>query len=308
MIPTSSHIAFLNSWSSLSKIFAYLHHPSDIMKCVVKSKNLCQTLKMHGSQFKTNTMWPLQSHLSFWLVGFLFQYGMNESDPQRGQRMAQQVRTWAEVHEAPAEPQALGEPPTSKDPVQPTIAEAPPTPGEVERRREEVRKLRGGGEVTGVLNCTEAGPSMSAGGASQKETPADHGRQGSQKGVSEVQTVKEAQRYWLGILVLCKICQFQKSTELLICKLPFSCLVCKIAQEIGKIWHVLPGTHSPDSAGSCRVYLVGLLEDGNLCAIHVKCITFMPKDIQLANCTCGYHLHYWAYPPSPSLFCSFCWL
>ena len=33
---------------------------------------------------------------------------------------------------------------------------------------------------------------------------------------------------------------------------------------------------------AAEVYLVGLLEDANLCAIHAKHITIMPKDIQLA--------------------------
>ena len=29
-------------------------------------------------------------------------------------------------------------------------------------------------------------------------------------------------------------------------------------------------------------YTVGLMEDMNLCAIHAKCVTIMPKDMQLA--------------------------
>ena len=32
-----------------------------------------------------------------------------------------------------------------------------------------------------------------------------------------------------------------------------------------------------------EAYLVGLFEDSNLCAIHAKRITIMPKDIQLAR-------------------------
>ena len=31
-----------------------------------------------------------------------------------------------------------------------------------------------------------------------------------------------------------------------------------------------------------EAYLVGLLEDTNLIVIHTKCVTIMPKDIQLA--------------------------
>ena len=36
-----------------------------------------------------------------------------------------------------------------------------------------------------------------------------------------------------------------------------------------------------------EAYLVGLFEDTNLCAIHAKQITIMPKDIQLARCIRG---------------------
>ena len=32
-----------------------------------------------------------------------------------------------------------------------------------------------------------------------------------------------------------------------------------------------------------EAYLVGLFEDINLCAIHAKCVTIMPKDIQLSR-------------------------
>uniref|UniRef100_A0A670K2S0 Core Histone H2A/H2B/H3 domain-containing protein n=1 Tax=Podarcis muralis TaxID=64176 RepID=A0A670K2S0_PODMU len=37
------------------------------------------------------------------------------------------------------------------------------------------------------------------------------------------------------------------------------------------------------SAGASEAYLVGLFEDTNLCAIHAKRVTIMPKDIQLAR-------------------------
>ena len=34
---------------------------------------------------------------------------------------------------------------------------------------------------------------------------------------------------------------------------------------------------------AAEVYLVSLFKDGNLCAIHAKRVTLMPKDIQLAR-------------------------
>ena len=39
----------------------------------------------------------------------------------------------------------------------------------------------------------------------------------------------------------------------------------------------------PRAAEASEAYLVGLFEDTNLCAIHAKRVTIMPKDIQLAR-------------------------
>ncbi|NXH91313.1 H3 protein, partial [Edolisoma coerulescens] len=56
---------------------------------------------------------------------------------------------------------------------------------------------------------------------------------------------------------------------------------------VGVPW-VSPGCHlgvtwvSPAQEAS-EAYLVGLFEDTNLCAIHAKRVTIMPKDIQLAR-------------------------
>ena len=34
---------------------------------------------------------------------------------------------------------------------------------------------------------------------------------------------------------------------------------------------------------AAEAYLVGIFEDTNLCAIHAKRVTIMPKDVQLAR-------------------------
>ena len=34
---------------------------------------------------------------------------------------------------------------------------------------------------------------------------------------------------------------------------------------------------------AAEAYLIGLFEDSNLCAIHAKRVTIMPKDMQLAR-------------------------
>ncbi|KAJ0170172.1 hypothetical protein K1T71_014100 [Dendrolimus kikuchii] len=79
--------------------------------------------------------------------------------------------------------------------------------------------------------------------------------------------VKKPHRYRPGTVALREIRRYQKSTELLIRKLPFQRLVREIAQ---------------DFKTDLR-FQIGLFEDTNLCAIHAKRVTIMPKDIQLAR-------------------------
>lgn len=94
--------------------------------------------------------------------------------------------------------------------------------------------------------------------------------------------VKKPHRYRPGTVALREIRRYQKSTELLIRKLPFQRLVREIAQDFK------PDLRFQNSAiaalqEASEAYLVGLFEDTNLCAIHAKRVTIMPKDIQLAR-------------------------
>ena len=73
-----------------------------------------------------------------------------------------------------------------------------------------------------------------------------------------------------------------QSTELLIRKLPFQRLVREIAQDF-KTDLRFQGSAVLALQEAAEAYLVGLFEDTNLCAIHAKRVTIMPKDIQLAR-------------------------
>ena len=101
--------------------------------------------------------------------------------------------------------------------------------------------------------------------------------------------VKKHYRYRPGTVALKQIRQYQKSTELLIRKLPFQRLVREIACDSEIITSPLCGKVRFQSAAimalqeAAEAYLVGLFEDTNLCAIHAKRVTIMPKDIQLAR-------------------------
>uniref|UniRef100_F6HRP4 Core Histone H2A/H2B/H3 domain-containing protein n=1 Tax=Vitis vinifera TaxID=29760 RepID=F6HRP4_VITVI len=94
--------------------------------------------------------------------------------------------------------------------------------------------------------------------------------------------VKKPHRYRPGTVALREIRKYQKSTELLIRKLPFQRLVREIAQDFKTDLrfqsHAVLALQE-----AAEAYLVGLFEDTNLCAIHAKRVTIMPKDIQLAR-------------------------
>ena len=94
--------------------------------------------------------------------------------------------------------------------------------------------------------------------------------------------IKKPHRFRPGTVALREIRRFQKSTELLIRKLPFQRLVREIAQEFKTDLRFQTSAISALQEAS-EAYLVGLFEDTNLCAIHAKRVTIMPKDIQLAR-------------------------
>lgn len=90
--------------------------------------------------------------------------------------------------------------------------------------------------------------------------------------------IKRVHRFRPGTVALREIRKFQKSTELLIRKLPFQRLVREIAQEYkSDLRFQSQAVLALQEAA--EAYMVGLFEDTNLCAIHAKRVTIMPKDI-----------------------------
>ena len=89
-------------------------------------------------------------------------------------------------------------------------------------------------------------------------------------------------RFRSGSKALSEIRKFQKSTDLLIHRLPFARLV----KEITLTYHHSLQWQSIAIEAvqhACEDYIVGLMEDANLSAIHAKRITIMPKDLYLAQ-------------------------
>jgi len=96
--------------------------------------------------------------------------------------------------------------------------------------------------------------------------------------------VKRPHRFRPGTVALREIRKYQKSTNLLIRKMPFQRLVREIAQDICPDVNLRFQTAAVAALQEAsEAYLVGLFEDMNLCAIHAKRVTVMPKDMALAR-------------------------
>nr|XP_021500547.1 histone H3-like isoform X1 [Meriones unguiculatus] len=99
--------------------------------------------------------------------------------------------------------------------------------------------------------------------------------------------VKKPHRYRPGTVALREIRRYQKKEELIILKMPFRMISRRTAVWISR-QDFKTDLRFQSSAvmalqEASEAYLVGLFEDTNLCAIHAKRVTIMPKDIQLAR-------------------------
>ena len=96
--------------------------------------------------------------------------------------------------------------------------------------------------------------------------------------------LKRPHRYRAGTVALREIRRYQKSTNLLIRKLPFQRLIREVAGVVGSIKDV---RFQSDTfiilQEASEAYLTKLFEDTNLCAIHAGRVTIYPKDMQLAR-------------------------
>ena len=101
-------------------------------------------------------------------------------------------------------------------------------------------------------------------------------------GAAAVGGVRKPHRYRPGTVALREIRRYQKATDLLIRKAPFQRLVREIAQDFKSDLR-FQSTAVLALQEAAEAYLVGLFEDTNLCAIHAKRVTIMPKDLQLAT-------------------------
>lgn len=106
-----------------------------------------------------------------------------------------------------------------------------------------------------------------------------------QGGIGGVAIKKHTGKARAGVVALREIRKYQRSTDLLIRRLPFQRLVRALVMEIGggSIKFRFQSQALVALQEAAEAYLVGLFEDTNLCALHGKRVTIMPKDMQLAR-------------------------
>ena len=101
------------------------------------------------------------------------------------------------------------------------------------------------------------------------------------KHIDKVGGVRKPFRHRPGAQALKEIRKYQKSTNLLLKRAPFRRWVLELARQYHQ--NIRLGVSAVEAIQeAAEAWLVGLFEDTNLCAIHAKRVTIMPKDMKLA--------------------------
>lgn len=95
--------------------------------------------------------------------------------------------------------------------------------------------------------------------------------------------LKRPHRYRPGTVALREIRKYQRTTDLLIRKLPFARLVREVSNRLSLEPFRWTAEALLGLQEASEDFLIGLLEDTNLCAIHAHRVTIQPKDMQLAR-------------------------
>jgi histone H3 len=105
----------------------------------------------------------------------------------------------------------------------------------------------------------------------------------ARKAAPSTSGVKRPIRYKSGTVALREIRKYQKTTELLIHKLPFSRFVREILGSVSDRIERIAGEALLALQEASEKFLINLFEDSNLCAIHARRVTIMNKDIKLVK-------------------------
>ncbi|KAJ8367033.1 hypothetical protein AAFF_G00333700 [Aldrovandia affinis] len=109
------------------------------------------------------------------------------------------------------------------------------------------------------------------------------GRKSARSPAAAGSPVRRRNRFRPGTRALMEIRKYQKSTDLLLRKGPFSRVVREVCQSFSKLhlrWQAMALLALQEAS---EAFLVRLFSDANLCAIHAKRVTLYPRDVQLAR-------------------------
>ncbi|CAL1700740.1 unnamed protein product [Somion occarium] len=145
-------------------------------------------------------------------------------------------------------------------------------------RTHTARKSTGGQMPSAAAARRASGSGSGPGAPAPRRGPANEPEHGKKR------------RYRPGTVALREIRKYQKSTDLLLRKLPFSRVVREITLEMTTDQNGIPASALRWQSSAIlalqeatEAFLVHLFEDANLCAIHAKRVTIMQRDIQLAR-------------------------
>lgn len=101
--------------------------------------------------------------------------------------------------------------------------------------------------------------------------------------LTDLEGANKKHRYRPGTVALREIRKYQKSTDLLLRKLPFARLCREVSNSLAPEPFRWTAEALLAMQEACEDFITHLFEDCNLCAIHAKRVTIMVKDIQLAR-------------------------
>jgi histone H3/H4 len=106
------------------------------------------------------------------------------------------------------------------------------------------------------------------------------------RAVAPVRPVRPARRHRRD-RALAEIRRYQKSTDLLMRKLPFQRLIRNVLEDMGDQVTRMQAGAAEALQQAAEHHLVSLMEDTNLCALHCGRVTIMPKDMRVARRLAG---------------------
>lgn len=115
----------------------------------------------------------------------------------------------------------------------------------------------------------------------RRETPRE--REARKKGEREVPRGRIVTRFRPGTVAVREIKRYQKYTRLLIPKLGFQRMIRNLVDLRLHCEFRFQSAALLALQEAAEAFLIGIMEDANLCAIHAKRVTVMKKDMDLAR-------------------------